>query len=80
MGVRWAPDPPAGRRRRGGLIDRICGDSAFGLERWEIEKVLEPKNFVGRAPQQVEEYLDQVVEQVLRANQDQLGARAQLSV
>ncbi len=62
------------------LIDRICGDSAFGLERWEIEKVLEPKNFVGRAPQQVEEYLDQVVEPVLRANQDQLGARAQLSV
>ena len=62
------------------LIDRICGDGAFGLERWEIEKVLEPKNFVGRAPQQVEEYLDQVVEPVLRANQDQLGARAQLSV
>ena len=29
---------------------------------------------------QVEEYLDQVVEPVLRANQDQLGARAQLSV
>ena len=62
------------------LIDRVCADSAFGLERWEIEKVLEPKNFVGRAPQQVEEYLDQVVGPVLEANKELLGARAQLNV
>ena len=62
------------------LIDRVCADSAFGLERWEIEKVLEPKNFVGRAPQQVEEYLDQVVGPVLAANKELLGARAQLNV
>lgn len=62
------------------LLDRICADPAFGLERSEIEGLLRPEMFTGRAPQQVEEYIDGVVKPVLDANRDVLGKTVELSV
>ena len=41
---------------------------------------MKPENFVGRAPAQVEEFLDQVVEPILEANKDVLGMKAQINV
>ncbi len=38
------------------MVDRIAADPAFGLTREEIVAGLVPENFVGRAPQQVEEF------------------------
>jgi adenylosuccinate lyase len=49
---------------RGGenpLIARLAGDPAFGLSRAEIDRMLDPRAFVGRAPEQVDEFLDAVV-------------------
>ena len=40
------------------MVDRIAADPAFGLTREEIVAGLVPENFVGRAPQQVEEFID----------------------
>jgi adenylosuccinate lyase len=40
------------------LIERIAGDSAFNLNVDELNSVLEPKNYVGRSPQQVEEFVN----------------------
>ena len=34
------------------LVELIACDSAFGMTREEIEALLDPKNFVGRAPEQ----------------------------
>ena len=62
------------------LIQRVCQDPAFGLTREELEKVLEPKMFIGRSSDQVKEYLQEFVNPVLEANRDLLGERAQLSV
>lgn len=43
------------------LIDRIAAEPMFGLTREEIEARLDPKAYIGRCPQQVEEFLAQEV-------------------
>jgi len=52
------------------LIERIASDSAFNLNLEELNSVLEPKNYVGRSPQQVEEFVKEVVKPILEANRD----------
>ena len=54
------------------LIERIAGDTAFNLNIDELNSVLEPKNYVGRSPQQVEEFVNEVVKPILDANKDVL--------
>ena len=62
------------------MIERLLADPEFGLNRADIEKVLVPENFTGRAPEQVEEFLRDVIRPVLQANADCLGQKAELSV
>lgn len=62
------------------LIDRICADPAFNITREEIESILDPKNFIGRSVQQVEEFLAEVVCPILDSNKDLLGLSAELTV
>lgn len=62
------------------LIDKICADPEFGVTKEEVEKILEPINFVGRAPKQTEEFLDNIIDPLLKANAEYLGERVQLSV
>ena len=47
------------------LLDRIAADTAFGIDRDELERAMDPKRFVGRAPEQVDEFLAEVVEPLL---------------
>lgn len=47
------------------LLDRIAADDTFGITRAELEKAMDPSRFVGRAPQQVDEFLDEVIEPLL---------------
>lgn len=62
------------------LVDRIAADPAFGMTKEEIVALLEPKNFVGRAPQQTEEFLSDVVRPILDANKEILGLTAEINV
>ncbi len=62
------------------LISRICSDSAFGLERNEIEAILDPIKFTGRSSEQVDEFIRDFVVPMLDANKQVLGERAELSV
>ena len=62
------------------LVDLIAADPAFGMTKEEIEAILEPKNFVGRAPEQTEEFITEVVKPVLDANKDILGMTAEINV
>ena len=62
------------------LIDRICADPAFGLSREEVDGLLDPAKFTGRAPQQTEEFNTRLIKPILEANAGLLGERAQLSV
>lgn len=62
------------------LLDRICGDPDFKLDRSELEGVLDPSAFTGRAPQQVEEYINEVVNPIIKANKSILGENVELYV
>lgn len=62
------------------LVDLIAADASFGMSRDEIVALLEPKNFVGRAPEQTEEFLDEIVAPILEANKDILGVKAEINV
>ncbi|NLP14243.1 MAG: adenylosuccinate lyase [Clostridium sp.] len=50
------------------LINRIAADKMFGLDMEELKAVLSPINYVGRSPQQVEEFIDEHVKPVLEKN------------
>ncbi|HEY2026021.1 MAG TPA: adenylosuccinate lyase [Gemmatimonadaceae bacterium] len=43
------------------LLDRIAADETFAVTRDELERATDPKRFVGRAPEQVDEFLEEVV-------------------
>ena len=57
------------------MVDRVAADPAFGLTKEEIVAGLVPENFVGRAPQQVEEFLAQQVAPVLKRYEDVLNTK-----
>ncbi|HSR40588.1 MAG TPA: lyase family protein, partial [Longimicrobiales bacterium] len=47
------------------LLERIAGDEAFGLDRAELEELTDPARFVGRAPEQVDRFLEEWVQPAL---------------
>ena len=48
------------------LLDRIAADPAFGVTREELEKHMNPRDFVGCAPMQTEDFLRECVRPVLQ--------------
>ena len=58
----------------------IAADPAFGMTEEEILALLKPENFVGRAPEQVEDFLGEVVEPVLEANKELLCVSVEINV
>ena len=62
------------------MVERIAGDPAFGLTREEIEAGFIPENFVGRAPQQVEEFLANILQPIFARYPEALDQNADLSV
>jgi adenylosuccinate lyase len=43
------------------LIELIAGDEDFGITIDELNKILDPVNFIGRAPEQTEEFINGVI-------------------
>jgi len=62
------------------LMERVCSDPAFGLTLEEGMALLRPEAFTGRAAQQVEEYLRDVIQPILEENRELLGDKAEISV
>ncbi|MCI9637250.1 MAG: adenylosuccinate lyase [Hungatella sp.] len=62
------------------LLELIAADPAFGLSMEELAKTMEPRRYVGRAPEQVQEFLEEVIAPVLRENQEILGMKAEITV
>ena len=62
------------------LLELIAADPSFNLTLEELKKTMDPKKYVGRAPQQVEEFLDEVIRPVLEENKDLLGIKAEINV
>lgn len=62
------------------LLERIAGDPAFGVTLEELQSVLEPSRYVGRAPEQTAEFLAEEIAPVLEKYRDDLGYKAEINV
>lgn len=58
------------------LLERIADDDAFGLSAGELAELVDPMRFVGRAPEQVERFLERDVAPVLERLGDAADAVA----
>ncbi len=62
------------------LLELIAADPAFNLSLEELQKAMDGKRYVGRAPKQVEEFLEEVIRPVLEENKEVLGMKAEITV
>jgi adenylosuccinate lyase len=65
---------------RNDLLERLAADPAFGVPVADLESALDPARFVGRAPQQVDDFLSAVVEPLLRAGHTPTASREEVRV
>src|SRR5437764_1970345 len=64
---------------RNDMLDRLATDPEFGVSIDEMALTLDPRRFIGRAPEQVAEFLSEVVEPLLTRRQE-LGTREEVRV
>ena len=62
------------------LIERIMNDSSLKMDKSKIAEVLDPKNFIGFAPIQTEEFIENEVQPILKKYSDLIGLEADLKV
>jgi adenylosuccinate lyase len=62
------------------LIDRIINDKYFNLDKDRLLEILDPKNFIGFAPEQTEEFVNIEVKLILEKYSNRLGMKATLKV
>ncbi len=62
------------------LLERIAGDSAFGVTLEELQAVLEPSRYVGRSPEQTTEFLEEQVAPLLDRYKELLGIHVEINV
>ncbi|RPH36517.1 MAG: adenylosuccinate lyase, partial [Planctomycetota bacterium] len=64
----------------GDLLDRLKNDEAFKAVRGAMSRLGEPRQYVGRSPAQVREFLDQEVEPRLAPRRKALGLKSEVKV
>lgn len=62
------------------LIDRIAADPIFDMTKEEIMAKMKPENYVGRAPEQVVEFIEAEVAPILEKYKDELGVNVEIKV
>ncbi|WP_315114817.1 adenylosuccinate lyase [uncultured Clostridium sp.] len=62
------------------LIKRIIEDDSFNLTEEEIISLIDGNKFIGRAPNQVVDFINEVVNPLLEENKDILGMKASINV
>lgn len=62
------------------LLELIAADPSFNLTLDQLKSVMEPARYVGRAPEQTTEFLDEVIHPILEENSDLLGVKAEINV
>ena len=70
-------------KRDGGendLLERIAADPAFGVTLDELKALLKPENYVGRAPQQTEDFLNETVKTALAPYENMETEKAEISI
>ncbi|MBO7449161.1 MAG: adenylosuccinate lyase [Clostridiales bacterium] len=54
------------------LLSRIVKDPAFGLTEEDLNKMLDPKLYIGRCPEQVDTFLNEAIRPILKSHADDL--------
>lgn len=62
------------------LLARIAEDEMFPMHMEQLEAIMDPQNFVGRAPQQTEEYFHDFIDPILANEKNALGIHADIQV
>lgn len=62
------------------LIERMSESKIINMSKEEIEETINPVNYVGRAPQQVEEFYNETIKPLLEENENLLGVSVELKV
>ena len=66
--------------RENDLIERIMNDETLKMDKSKISEVLDPKNFIGFAPVQTEEFIKNEVQPIVDKYADEIGLEADLKV
>ena len=62
------------------LLELIAADESFNLSLEELKQTMDPAKYTGRAKEQVEAYLSQVVNPLLDSHKGELGLKAEINV
>ncbi len=62
------------------LLERIAGDDAFGVTLEDLEKILQPEKYTGRAKEQTEDFLEYEVKPVLEKYSDIQDEKPEINV
>ena len=62
------------------LIKRIIADNSFNLSKEEILAIIDPTKFVGRAPSQVVEFIDEYITPIIEDNKDAVDIHSEINV
>jgi len=62
------------------LLELIAADPAFNLSLQDLQSVMEPSRYTGRAKQQTEDFLSEVIAPILIENEELLGLTAEIKV
>ncbi|MEG0295975.1 MAG: adenylosuccinate lyase [Clostridium sp.] len=62
------------------LIERIIEDGSFGLTKQEVLDIIDPNKFVGRAPSQVVEFIDEYITPIIEANKEAKEVTSEINV
>lgn len=62
------------------LLELIAAEPMFQVTLDELKQVMKPELYTGRAKEQVEEFLKEVIQPIMDANKDALGLTAEINV
>ena len=62
------------------LLERIAADEAFGVTLEELEHILKPENYTGRAKEQTEDFLNECIKPVLERYADVESDKPEINV
>lgn len=62
------------------LLERIAADPAFGVTLEQLHSIINPKKYVGRAPQQTEDFINNEVKNALKPYENMENYKAEINV
>ena len=62
------------------LLELIAADPAFNLSLEDLQKSMDPKKYIGRAKEQTERFVNEVVRPILNSHKELLGVKAEINV